>query len=163
MMSLALALRSSARAHPRVSGRIVEKALLMTLLACACVKQGGAGTTMGPTLDPSAARGRDVLTAQELRSRRTLRGADAYEAISGLRPEYLRAGVVDGGQISVATPSVFVNDAFNGNIESLRSIPASLIEEAAFLRPAESRRRFGRDHAAGAILIRTQNRRRGSG
>jgi hypothetical protein len=142
--------------------RVIGLPMLVALVVCACVKHGASGTIGAQELDASVAHGRDVLTAPELEGQPTVRRATAHDAIGRLRPEFMRANVVEGGQLTFVTPSVFVNGAFHGGVESLRSIPVPVIVEVRFLRPPESRRRFGRDHAAGAILVTTENPRQGT-
>lgn len=108
--------------------------------------------------DPFAGRNRSVLLQDEISSSRSL-GANAYELLSQLRPEYLR----NRGALSIknnvqATAVVYVDGTKYGDLESLRNVNAEHIFRVDYLGASDATTRFGTDHAGGAILISTKTR-----
>lgn len=101
---------------------------------------------------------------------------NAYELISGLRPEWLRAergvnqwsesargsGSGTGSTASVeVTPGeptivVYFNTSRLGGLESLRGIPIFDLQLVEFIGPQEAATRYGAGHAHGVIRLSTE-------
>jgi hypothetical protein len=80
-------------------------------------------------------------------------------ALNQLRPEWLR---VSPSSRQVAEPthaSVYIDNVYTGDIESLRLVPVSAVIEVSFLGSSAARDRFGLGCrcAAGAIVVVTRN------
>jgi len=122
-----------------------------TLVACATSGQSSSVNAL-PTL---AHAGRDVLTAAEIV---TSRVTDAYQAVSQLRPEFLRrrATVPTLPTIAASTSiTVFLDGLPYGTIESLRSIPLDRVRLIRYIPPYEADLKWGGTHPTGAILVTT--------
>ena len=118
----------------------------MSLTACAA-----STSTTRPFI---AGAGREVLTAAEIVAARV---TDVYQAVTQLRPEFLRrrsSGVV-------ATPSeparvaVYVDEMPFGSSESLRYIPLDRVRQIRFVSATEANLLFGGSHPAGIIVVTT--------
>ena len=78
-----------------------------------------------------------------------------YDAVQRLRPNFLR----DRGPVSIvnagarARPAVFIDQTEYGELESLRTLPASRVEEVRFYGGAEAVTKFGSAYGAGVILL----------
>lgn len=96
---------------------------------------------------------RDVLTAAEIVAARV---TDAYQAVSQLRPEFLRRR--GGAAIPSFAPlavTVYLDELPWGNAESLRHIPLERVRLIRYLNSMEADLRWGGRHTAGAILVTT--------
>jgi hypothetical protein len=103
--------------------------------------------------DPSIASARrEVLTAAEIVAARV---TDVYQAVSQLRPEFLRRR----GETMLAYPAsavqVYVDDLPFGTSDALRLIPLDQVRLIRYISPVEADLRFGGRHPAGAILVTT--------
>jgi hypothetical protein len=80
----------------------------------------------------------------------------AYDAVVRLRPSYLRGrgptSLLNAG--ARARPVVFVDQSEYGEIESLRSLTASRIEEIRFFPGPEATTKFGSPYGAGVIQLK---------
>ena len=82
---------------------------------------------------------------------------NAFEAISRLRPEFLRPrGLQTPEWPNGRLPSVFVNDIEQREIEALRTVPSAAIVEIRYLSASAATPEFGRQHVGGVIAIRTR-------
>lgn len=82
---------------------------------------------------------------------------NAYEAISRLRPEFLKArGLQTPEWPNGRLPSVFVNDVEQREIDALRTVPAGAIVEIRYLSASAATPEFGRQHVGGVIAVRTR-------
>ena len=108
------------------------------------------------TLAPVPRRMSDVLTSTEIAASATV--ATAYDAIDRLRPWFLqqRSARTVATPGSYARPAVFVDGAFQGEIDILRTIPIYSVLEIQFLRPLDALHRYGPEYQAGIILIRSK-------
>lgn len=98
---------------------------------------------------------RNLVTAQELA---VAGDVDLYEALSRVRPTFLRSRI-GGGTTGVQAPELTVY--FDGmrmeeGIEHLRSLAARNIQEVRFLEPQQANARFGGNNSAGALVITTK-------
>jgi hypothetical protein len=115
--------------------------ILLAVTACA----GGS--------QASATGSGNVLTRAELDATGS---ASAYEAVQRLRPAYLR----DRGPTSIMNssarnrPAVFVDATEYGEVESLRTFPASRVEEIRYYAGQEAVTKFGSTYGAGVIQVK---------
>lgn len=99
----------------------------------------------------------DVISRTELSTASTL---TTYEAVQRLRPMFLR----DRGPVSLvntsahAQPVVFVDMTMYGDLETLKSLPASRVEQVRFYPGAQATTKFGSVYGGGVIQLtmRTQ-------
>jgi hypothetical protein len=108
------------------------------------------------TLTPPPRRMSDVLTSTEIAASPTL--ATAHDAINRLRPWFLRqrSARTLSTPGSYERPAVFVDGAFQGEIDILRTIPIHSVLEIQFLRPVDAVHRYGPEYQSGIIFIRTR-------
>jgi hypothetical protein len=115
----------------------------LSVTACAAATQYERPQFRGPR--------REILTAAEIVAARV---TDAYQAVSQLRPEFLRRRV---GTISF-TPvpvQVYVDELPFGPPESLHLVPLGHVRTIRYMSPVEADLRFGGRHSSGAILVTT--------
>lgn len=134
---------------PARGGRIMWRRVLFALVGASSMACAAAGSSTRPVLSA----GRDVITAAEIVGSRV---TDVYQAVSYLRPEFLRR------RGSTAIPSftappvrIYLDNLEFGSDESLRSIPLQRVRLIRYLGPNEAQLRWGRAHPSGAILVTT--------
>ncbi len=86
---------------------------------------------------------------------------DAYEIVSRLRPEVLRE---QRGPVSVVNPSlsvsiVYIDGVRRGGPEVLRGLWPGEVEEIRFMSATDATVRYGTDHGAGVIEIKSRQGR----
>lgn len=111
--------------------------LALTVLLSACAS-GGTGSA------PRSSS--DVITQEELDTVATF---SAYEAVSRLRPQWLRMRTP--GQ----EPVVFLNGSQLGGLETLRSIQSSTLSEIRYRNGRDATTRYGTGFGGGAIELRS--------
>jgi hypothetical protein len=127
--------------------------------AAAPVVTTGAAPTPDPAaIDPSrpgtSSHSRDVLTPAEYQG---TTARDAYGLVQQYRSEWLRTrGRTSFHADSVATLQIYVNGSRFGDVESLREIPIAEILELRYRNGQEATMRYGTNHPAGVIEIKTQ-------
>ena len=100
-----------------------------------------------------AGAGRDVITAAEIVSARV---TDAYQAVTQLRPEYLRRrGMNAIPSFSAPSVMVYLDELPFGTAESLHYIPLERVRLIRYMPAHEADLRWGGSHVAGAILVTT--------
>lgn len=97
---------------------------------------------------------RDVLLPDEIEA---IAATTAYDAVSRLRPEWLRRR----GQISLQDPSagevvVYLDGVRYGGPRSLETIRVEIVAHMEYLDASDATTRFGTGHGGGAILVRTR-------
>jgi hypothetical protein len=107
-------------------------------------------------LTPLPHRALDILTAAELAAAPGLAHATAYDAVLRLRASFLHARDARTSTIAARgmQPAVFVNGMYYGEIDALRLISVSAVEEMLYVRPFDAMNRYGGDYRAGAIVVR---------
>ena len=118
----------------------------MLLVACA---------SSGPSTRPFiAGASREVLTAAEIVAARV---TDVYQAVTQLRPEFLRRrpAATPLAPMAIAPVSVFVDEMPFGTSESLRYIPLDRVRVIRYISPMEANLKFGGSHLSGAIIVTT--------
>ena len=123
-------------------------ALAMTLGAGAI----GAGACVSPGAAPGS-RGNDDITREEIEVTSV---DDAMEAISLLRPQWLRRRPAR----TIADPEpvvgVVIDGMTNRTREHLAEIPVGQVERISFLTAADATIRFGTGYSGGAIVLITR-------
>jgi len=115
--------------------------------ACSSLHEGTTGRTQG-----------DVLTAEEIAETKAL---TAYDAISLRRPFFLKSRGMrslreaPAGQ-TVEYPVVYLDRMYYGDLESLKNISVTTIEEIRYLDFNAATVQFGTGHSGGIILIITK-------
>jgi hypothetical protein len=115
----------------------------------------GCGSTREAGKLPSS---REVLTAEEISRTSAL---TAYEAIQILRPAFLRAQgpkAVLTSPRSTIYPVVYMNGAYHGGLETLKSLYVSDIQDIRYIEPKQATIMFGTGHVAGIIMVNTKRR-----
>lgn len=126
-----------------------------------------------PTLEPYRGGDRSVITRASIQAS----GAtDAYDLISGLRPEWLSAergvnrwsesargsasgiGAATRVEITPGEPTivVYLNTSRLGGLDTLRDIPIYDLQRVEFIGPTEAVARYGTGHAHGVIRLSTE-------
>jgi len=106
--------------------------------------------------DTLGMRNRSVLTMEEIQAARAP-GRNAHDLISQLRPEYMRTrGVTSMRTPEPSTATVYVDGMRYGELESLKSLPATQVIRVEYINAADATTRFGTDHVGGAILVSTK-------
>ena len=123
--------------------RTVLSSIVLTLALTGCASGVSAG---GQRSNPN------VITTAELRQA-DAEGLSAFQAIQRMRPQWLRGRGVGSFGGGAALPRVLVEEAPFGEVDDLRSMDASDIEELRFLGAADATTRFGTGYPAGAILV----------
>lgn len=118
--------------------------LLLGMVACGSARPRDTAT---PT-------DRNVVTGEAIMETRV---ATAFEALERLRPEFLRArGPFSMRSPGAGLPVVYVDNVRAGDINQLRSIPASSVSLIEFISAADATTRWGTGHAGGALLVHTR-------
>ena len=145
------------RTHRLFSFGTFTTGLSILLVACAS-STASRSLTLEPDASlevnrPTVGR-RAILTREDLES---VRGPiSTLEAVRRLRPEFLSPSERAVGR-TTSDMSLYVNDAYEGEVWQLNSLPLYLIREITFLHPTEATARFGTRCrcSGGAISVRT--------
>jgi hypothetical protein len=142
-----------------VSSKVVA---LVAMSACASgpVRSSDLSAFDVIAIAPAIASTANVVAHAELAP---LQEASIEEALRQLRPEWLRVNPSSRRVAEPARASVYVNDVYAGELETLRLIPVSAVIDARFLAPSAARDQFGPGCrcAAGIILIATRRKHEG--
>lgn len=121
----------------------------LSLTACAAATTHGRRPIM-------VGAGRDVLTAAEIVASSV---TDAYQAVTQLRPEFLRRrNHLQRATFAPIAVRVYLDELAFGNVESLRYIPLDRVRLIRYVSPTDADIRWGGSHPAGAILVTTLKR-----
>jgi len=126
------------------SGALVAAALAVVLGGAACSTTGEGSTS---------SHGRGDITREELE---TTSVDDAMEAISLLRPQWLRAR--PARTISDPTPivGVVIDGMAHSTREDLAQLPIVQVEVISFMNAGDATIRFGTGFTGGAIVVTTR-------
>ena len=120
--------------------RIVSFATLAAILS-ACAQAGAAG----PAGD------HNVVTAADLAS---MPSSTAYEALSRIRPTFLRSRDVRTWDHPNPVPvHVYVNGSRTEGLDDLKQIQADAVREIRFYEPQDANTRFGTGNNGGVIAV----------
>lgn len=107
-----------------------------------------------PTRPSTASRSRDVLTPDEYQG---TTARHAYDLVQQYRSAWLRTrGRTSFKADTLGTLQIYVNGSRFGDLESLRDIPIVEILELRYRSGQEATMRYGTNHAAGVIEIKTR-------
>lgn len=120
--------------------------VLVGLSTTACAVAGASSSR------PFSTSRRDVLSAAEIVASRV---TDAYQAVTQLRPEFLRRRGVEIVPRFSGSVTVYLDDLPQGGLESLRYIPLDRVRLIRYMTPSDADIRWGGSHPAGAILVTT--------
>lgn len=126
----------------------------VSLAACA-----SNSATSSENLALRASPTRNVITATEIVASRV---SDVYQAVTQLRPDFLRRR----SSSAMMTPTranavvVYLDELPFGGVESLRAIPLERVRVIRYFSPFDSDLRWGGSHPMGAILVTTLKPRR---
>lgn len=98
---------------------------------------------------------RDLVTRDEIMES-AQREDDLYAALRSLRPRFLEPptgvrSMVNGGP---APTMVIIDGKPMGNLETLRSITASTVEEARYVEPGKAGMEYGQSASGGAVVVK---------
>ena len=127
-------------------------AILGLVLVAACSSASTKGSTS------AAPRGnRDLITRAQIDQ---MSVQDAYEIVSRMRPEFLRE---QRGPSSVTRsgilPVVYIDGVRRGGPEALRGLRPGEVDEIHFMSATDATTRYGTDHAAGVIEVKSRHGR----
>lgn len=120
---------------------------LVSAVGCATTASGGGGSDRG-----------DVITSQQLRDVQNQYN-NMLSVVRNLAPGWLQTrGEVSFEREDAEVPVVFVdgNRFGSGDIESLRSLSPSQVQDAEYLNAREATTRHGTGYSGGIILVRTR-------
>lgn len=130
--------------------RASQVLLGLSLTACA------AATNNPTSVDRSrfGNASRDILTAAEIVASRV---TDVYQAVSQLRPDFLkRRGSARSSVMSPnASVAVYLDDLPYGGADALHNIPLDRVRMIRYVSPVSANLRYGGTHPSGAILVTT--------
>lgn len=132
--------------------RAAYMVISVSLAACA-----SNSATSSESLALKASPARNVITAAEIVASRV---SDVYQAVTQLRPDFLRRRTASV-MVAPAKPNavaVYLDDLPFGSLESLRSIPLERVRVIRYLSSFDADLRWGGSHPAGAILVTTLKR-----
>lgn len=117
--------------------------LLVTLLVSACASSGGTGTRTD----------RNLLTREQIQETNK---QNAYEVVETLRSNWLRARGPTSLTSRDAQVQVYIDDNRLGEVETLRTINASVVQYIRWFDGITATGRWGLDHGAGVVYVSTR-------
>lgn len=118
--------------------------IFISLAVVACASANNPGR---PMRDPN------LLTKEEIA---TAHVSNAYDAISALRPSFLRyRGQTTISGSDTGYPRVYLDRQAYGDLASLKSLEVGSIRAIRYYNAAEAATRFGLGNASGAIEVTT--------
>ena len=100
----------------------------------------------------SPSPGRNVLFAPEIVQSRVL---DTYQAVTQLRPEFLKMREPYLRSPKAASLRVYLDEIDIGGIDALRSIPIEQVTAIRYIGATDAQFRWGGEHPQGVILVST--------
>ena len=136
-----------------VMGRAAYVVLSISLAACA-----SSSATSSESLALKASPARNFITATEIVASRV---SDVYQAVTQLRPDFLRrrSSSATLTPMKATAVTVYLDELPYGGVESLSSIPLERVRVIRYLSPFDADLRWGGSHPAGAILVTTMKER----
>ena len=127
--------------------------ITLAIVLMACAQSQELATAARPGGLP---RTEERITLREIQSS-PAKPPNAYELVRLLRPLYLRdRGPQSFDPAAARQPVVYVDGIRLGEVASLRTIPTSAVLEISYLSPLEAAARWGANHPAGVIQVRTR-------
>lgn len=123
----------------------LASALFLSVTACS------SATTSGG----SPSERRSTITAEEIKQVSNP-GWSAYDLISKVRPEWLRARNPQTlREPDPIYPVIYLDDLQQGDLDSLKDITISRVASVQFINAYDTTARFGQTFQGGAIMVRT--------
>ena len=120
----------------------------------------GPGAAVGIEGPPGAQTRRsiDLLTRADIIADPVLSSGTAYDAVSRLRPGFLQSRDARTGSVGRrgTQPAVFIGGLYAGEVDVLRSIPASLVAEMRHFRTVEAVSLYGPRYVSGVVVVRLE-------
>ena len=128
--------------------------ITISLAGCASANSAASGESLVIKTTPA----RNVLTAAEIVAARV---SDVYQAVTQLRPDFLRrrSSTVTMLPATSNVVAVYLDDLPFGGVDALRHIPLERVRVIRYLSPFDADLRWGGSHPAGAILVTTMKTR----
>ena len=132
--------------------RASQVLLGLSLTACAAASNSGNPISVERSRFGNASR--DILTAAEIVAARV---TDVYQAVSQLRPDFLKRRGSARSTITSpnASVAVYLDDLPYGGADALHNIPLDRVRVIKYVSPVAANLRFGGSHPSGAILVTT--------
>jgi hypothetical protein len=125
---------------------------LSTLLLAACASGTGGGSTGAPS--SSVRRDADIITVDEIS---TASGQTVFDVVRALRPAWLRRSRPTAMmQQNESELLVYVDGARFGDVESLRQIVPSTVQNIRYYSSSAAQAKFGAGNLQGAIEVTTK-------
>ena len=128
-------------------------AILGLVLVAAC---SSASTKSATSAAPRGSR--DLITRAQIDQ---MSVQDAYEIVSRMRPEFLREqrGPSSVSRTTGILPVVYIDGVRRGGPEALRGLRPGEVDEIHFMSATDATTRYGTDHAAGVIEVKSRHGR----
>jgi hypothetical protein len=107
-----------------------------------------------PTNAQAQKRDRDKITREDIEGS-AQKDQDIYQVIRSLRPHFLapaRGSRSMGG--SSSPMALYVDGVRETDVNQLKAIPASVVEEVRYLDPTRSESEYGSNAAGGAVVVK---------
>ena len=100
-------------------------------------------------------RQRDLITREEL-EHSIHHDKDLYRAVRALRPHFLERprGTRSMGQTTMAPTVLYIDGTRQGDLDALRIIMVTAVQEVQYLDPAKAQEAYGVTHSGGAVLVK---------
>jgi hypothetical protein len=121
-------------------------AVLLAVAASLSACSAGGGTS-GPRPQ------RNLITAEELAE---VRVSTAYDAVQRLRSFWLTPLPASGADLTQRLPAAFLDNNVLGDLDTLRTIPLTDVQEIRYLEPGRAVMRFGTQYTGGIIQVITR-------
>jgi hypothetical protein len=145
--------RPAIRLLSRTSGDDKKMRKLIVLTASALLMSACSSATTATGDSPTQKR--STITTEEIQ-KISNPGWSAYDLISRVRPEWLRARNPQTlREPDPIYPIIYLDDIENGEIESLKDITISRVASVQYITAYDTTARFGKTYVGGAIMVRT--------
>lgn len=131
--------------------RTLTKATL--LVAATLLTLGGGASCASSGEESLSTRGSGDITREELEATSV---NDAMEAISLLRPRWLRARPARTPYDPIPVVGVVIDNMARATRDDLASLPIGQVERISFMGAADATIRFGTGYTGGAIIVTTR-------
>jgi hypothetical protein len=139
----------------RGSRTLELKLIRKSVLACFIVIAISACSSATTATGDSPTQKRSTITTEEIQ-KISNPGWSAYDLISRVRPEWLRARNPQTlREPDPIYPIIYLDDIENGEIESLKDITISRVASVQYITAYDTTARFGKTYVGGAIMVRT--------
>jgi len=132
----------------------IRHVLLLVVTTLGCGTPARSTHSLRVSAEPRTRNAREVLTGPEFR---TIHGRSTLDVIRELRPEYFLRPVAGAYNASDDGLQVYLDGIYQGGLEALQTIPASVVLEVRYLTPSAASDSYGPYRRRGAALaVRTR-------